>query len=296
MAMAQANNLYPAVTVADFVERGRGLLAAASLQCADPLLHMKQIVAAASGWEMSDVYLNWNEPLAAHAGETAQVMLARRLTGEPFQYIVGYEWFWNSQFAVGPGALIPRRETEHLVEEIIRLAPPMGGIGELGAGTGNIGISVLQERSDLQWHTFEINPQSLPFLQKNAEALLPPHRRYSVHHGDFFEGAAVFAPYDLIVSNPPYVSSPSWNELPKEVKFEPVVALDGGNDGTSIIERLMIFARKALKPSGIILLEIGSDQEAAALSLARRVGLEAARVTRDYAGLPRIFCARNPLI
>ena len=105
------------LTVSHFVETGKGRLSAAGLQCADPYLHIKQIVAAAAGWEMTDVYLKWSESLSAAVLEDAQRILERRITGEPFQYIVGDEWFWNSNFAVGAGVVMPRKDTELRVEQ-----------------------------------------------------------------------------------------------------------------------------------------------------------------------------------
>lgn len=280
--------------VKTFIMEGRVRLEQASLQCADPLLHMKQIVEFGLGWSSTQLYLNWETALSPEQVALLNQLLEKRLTGQPFQYIAGFEWFWNSKFTVGPGVLIPRRETELLVEVFLKNADAAPQkVAELGAGSGNIGISILLERKQDQWHAFEKNPQSLLYAEKNKANLLLDASSYFLHEGDFFEKTARFAPYDWFVANPPYVASSSWNTLSREVQHEPRLALDGGPDGTAVIKKMMEAGLKWLKPGGRFLAEIGSEQKMAVEHLFRDNGYTEIFVLEDYAHLPRVAFARR---
>jgi len=277
------------MTLESFVTFGKTRIEESRIECADPILHMKQILGAAIGLSSLDFYSRWSEPLTDKEIQLANAFLERRLNGEPFQYIVGYEWFWHSQFDVGPGVLIPRKETEHLVEELLKSkCRDKKRVAELGAGSGNIGISVLLERPQWEWHGFEINPQSITFLGKNVGRLLPLEAKYFIHEGNFFETVGDLAPFDIVVSNPPYISVSSFSQLSREVQHEPKIALIGGEEGTEVLKHLAVKSFEVLKPGGEFLTEIGSDQEEKILSILSQSGFQSAEVLRDYAGLPRI--------
>src|SRR5262249_25882763 len=146
--------------IRECILEGKQRLERAGLQCADPLLHMKQIVEFVLGWSSTDLYRHWEEDFPQDARARLEALLERLLRGEAFQYLTGEEWFWESRFRVGPGVLIPRRETELLVETLLADEPGSKvRVAELGAGSGNIGISVLQERPDWEWHAFELNAE-----------------------------------------------------------------------------------------------------------------------------------------
>lgn len=278
--------------VADYISEGRARLAAAGLECADPQLHMKQILEFVLGWTLSDVVLRSENELSPAEVDKLESFLRRRLTGEPFQYIAGEEWFWKSRFSVGPGVLIPRRETELITEHLLKRVPQTSAkVAELGPGSGNIGLTMLQEKPDWKWHAFELNPETLPYLKENRRVLLPAEAKYHIHAEDFFTGAPKFAPYDLLVSNPPYVASQDWPTLSKEVRSEPRLALDGGAQGIEILSRLLAEAVSLLKPSGVFVSEIGSDQRELAVEVAARFPFAAIEVLSDYAGLPRVLWA-----
>jgi release factor glutamine methyltransferase len=277
------------MTLETFVTLGKKRIEESGIECADPMLHMKQILGAAISLSSLQFYSRWQEELTGQEVEEATRFLERRLQGEPFQYIVGYEWFWRSRFEVGPGVLIPRKETEHLVEELLKLeeTSPMR-LAELGAGSGNIGISVLLERADWEWHGFEINPDSIPYLGKNVGGLLPLEAKYFIHEGNFFDLAGVLAPFDIVVSNPPYIANSQLEKLSREVRSEPKLALVGGEKGTEILEHLAAHSWHFLKPQGLFITEIGSDQESDVRNLLTRVGFSSVEVLRDYSGLPRV--------
>jgi release factor glutamine methyltransferase len=277
------------MTLESFVTSGKKRIEESGIECADPMLHMKQILGAAIGLSSLDFYSRWSESLTEKEIQLVNAFLERRLQGEPFQYIVGYEWFWHSQFEVGPGVLIPRKETEHLVEDLLKSrGREKIRVAELGAGSGNIGISVLLERPEWEWHGFDINPQSIAFLGKNVARLLPLETKYFIHEGNFFEKVGELAPFDVVVSNPPYIAASSFSQLSREVQHEPKVALIGGEEGTEVLKHLAVKSFQVLKPGGLFLTEIGSDQEEKILSILSQSGFQSAEVLRDYAGLSRI--------
>lgn len=268
----------------------------AALQCADPLLHMKQIAQFGLGWDGTELYRNWNTELNAESIRRLDALLARRMTGEPFQYITGQEWFWNSSFAVGPGVLIPRKETEGVVELFLNESgKELTRVAELGAGSGNIGISVLLERPQTEWHAFETNPKSLVFLEMNRRKLLNQYQvggAYLIQREDFFVGALRLAPFDWIVSNPPYVSTKEMASLSREVSHEPSEALEGGATGADFLMRLLRGAPDVLRPGGRLILEIGHEHAPALMGVCHGTDFSDVRVFKDLAGKDRVFTAR----
>jgi release factor glutamine methyltransferase len=281
------------MTLAEWIQQGRSRLASHPLQCADPLLHMKQITAAALGWDMATLYLKWNDEVTPEQTQRVTSLLTRRLTGEPFQYIVGEESFWNSSFKVGPGVLIPRRETEHLIEAALKhVHQPEARIAELGAGTGNIGISLLQERPQWEWHAFEIHAEALPYVRANRAQLLSERANYTLHEQDFFEGVTSLGPLDAIICNPPYVKAGDIPALSLEVRHEPLRALDGGVEGLDILRRLVDVAESTLVEGGYLIVEIGSDQGESSPKLLSPDQWRDIAVLPDYSGLPRLLRAR----
>jgi release factor glutamine methyltransferase len=281
------------MTLGQFILEGKIRLQTAQLGCADPLQHMKQIVQAALDISPTSVLSRWDQELTSDVESKIQVILNRRLLGEPFQYITGCEYFWESKFAVGPGVLIPRPETEHLVEIALREeSRPRVRVAELGAGTGIIGITLLLQRPQWKWFAWEKNTDSLPYLRKNL-ALLPNTSQYVLNEGDYFAGVEGTAPYDWIISNPPYVPAGEIKGLSREVRQEPRAALDGGVSGLDIVDRMIAGAPKLLAPGGGLLLEIGNDQGPAVLKLLQTSGWENPRIEKDLGGRDRIAFARR---
>ncbi|NDC25276.1 MAG: peptide chain release factor N(5)-glutamine methyltransferase, partial [Proteobacteria bacterium] len=217
-------------------------------------------------------------------------VLNRRLAGEPLQYILGFEWFYRSRFEVGPGCLIPRKETELIVDEVLKhRSGEKIRVAELGAGSGNIGISVLLERPQVEWHAFELNPASFDFAQKNQRKILNQSASYRLYQGDFFSESPAHGPYDVVVSNPPYVSFKEMEELPLEVKKEPALALEAGEDGLTIIRRLLDHLPVVLKSKGLFLCEIGSNQKQELERELKTRKFPDFEILSDLSGLPRIL-------
>jgi release factor glutamine methyltransferase len=214
-------------------------------------------------------------------------MLERRRGGTPVAYLIG-EWdFFGRTFLVEEGVLIPRPETEILVERVLELIPKDAswtGL-DLGTGTGCIAITLALERKNLRMVGVDLNPRAVDLARRNAE-ILRVRDRVRILEGDLFEpvGGMVF---DFIVSNPPYVPANLWHELPPEVKAEGRLSLLGGEDGTEFFRRIAGRVREFLRPGGFLALEIGHDQGDEVRSLLEGVGLKV-NIYKDLSGADRV--------
>ena len=215
---------------------------------------------------------------------------ARRANREPFQYITGVQEFYGLEFEVSADVLIPRPETEILVEDSIELLSEVEkpAFFEVGVGSGCISISILNEVAEATSSGTDISDSALAVAARNAErhGVAP---RLALRRGDVFEGAD--QTYDLIVSNPPYI--PDDELLQPEVgEFEPPVALFGGPDGLDIVRRIVDKTPKYLKPSCFLLIEIGFDQSGSVKEMFDPLVWETVEFLPDLQGFPRIVKAR----
>jgi len=273
------------VKVSEFIKTASARLKQQGCECADFQEHARDILLAFFNWDSAKLITSWDLEIEDLKG--LEGFLLRRLKGEPLQYLRGYVGFWKSSFKVGPGVLIPRAETEILVE-CAKNFPENAKVAELGLGSGNIAISALQERPDLEWYGWEKNPQSIPYLRENISNLLSSgFLKWS--EGDFFESVEAYSPYDALVSNPPYVTSSEISHLSREVQTEPKLALDGGKDGFEILRRLAVLGTKILKKGGGIYLEIDSKQKTEGVSLLESLGYRGVKVHLDLAGQARVL-------
>lgn len=282
------------MNVREAAESIRQRLSAQPLQCADPAMHARQLLQFALGLSTADLFRDDQRELSPVETERLERLVKRRCAGEPFQYLAGYEWFWKYPFEVGKGVLIPRKETELLVEAILNLPlPAQTRAWELGAGSGIIGICALRERPQWIWEGYEINPDSLPYLSTNVRGLLGTHSGYRLHPEDIFSAALPDNHFDLAASNPPYLVTKEMEVLSWEVKHEPRLALDGGPDGLSLIEKYFNLAARTLKPGGYALSEVGVHQGANLANRLSEKGWTEVVVIKDYAGIDRIVSARK---
>jgi release factor glutamine methyltransferase len=219
------------------------------------------------------------------------VLVARREKREPVAYILGRKEFWSLDFEVGPGVLVPRPDTETLIEEALRLVPDRGArlrIADLGTGSGAILIAALKEFSNATGIGFESSPQAHRYALGNAARLIGD--RAEIRLADW-TGAQ--GPFDLVFSNPPYIPSAEIESLDREVaEFEPRAALDGGADGLAAYRALAELLPGLLKPGGHALLEIGLGQTSAVGTLLPQ--LEIVRMAPDLSGIPRCAVLRKP--
>ncbi|MCB6615967.1 peptide chain release factor N(5)-glutamine methyltransferase [Ruminococcus sp. 210702-SL.1.03] len=221
-------------------------------------------------------------------------LLARRLMGEPLQYIIGKWDFCGESFKVGSGVLIPRADTETLIECACSL---LGGEKELTvidlcSGSGCIGITLEKKLDCKEVWCVEKSEAAMYFLKENATRLNSACKPLLGDVTD--ESLPEKLPLaDLIISNPPYISAADMKKLQKEVTFEPVEALFGGEDGCDFYREIVRLWKSRLKPEGIMMFEIGAGQEDEVMQIMIQAGMHDVRARRDMAGINRCVYGRN---
>jgi release factor glutamine methyltransferase len=222
-------------------------------------------------------------------------LLDRRQHGEPIQYITGEAEFYGLPFRVTPAVLIPRPETEHLVEKVVALCRGIDSprIIDIGAGSGAIAVALACQLPQASVTTIDISSEALEIAQENAA------RNGVAHRVRFLQGD-LLAPvreerFDIVASNPPYVSTNDQSTLDVEVRdYEPHTALFAGTDGLAIYRRLIPQAAEVLNPGGHIALEIGYNQRDAIRELLTSSGYTAIEFVPDLQGIARVAVARRP--
>jgi release factor glutamine methyltransferase len=249
-----------------------------------------------------DLYLSFDKPLSEPELEGYRSLIRRRLQGEPIQYITGRQEFWSLEFEVGQGVLIPRPESELLVEQSLSLLKgrvihdPQGpSILDLGTGCGALIIALAREIQEASLFAGDISSDALAYAGRNARKLVRDGRIR------FFQGD-LFCPlkeehclFDLIATNPPYVATEDMDTLMPEVRrHEPRIALDGGREGLDCIRRVILEAPAFLKPGGWVLVEMDPEQTESALALMDRSGrFEEEHRIRDYSHRYRVVAGRR---
>jgi release factor glutamine methyltransferase len=228
--------------------------------------------------------------------------LTERVRGVPAQYITGHQEFWGMDFIVTPAVLIPRPETEHVIETVLALVAESGGqefpphtssvrIADVGTGSGAIAIALARELPSAEIHATDISTAALEIARANA-ARHQLENRVHFYHADLLEGMSAES-FDFIVSNPPYVGESEEDQVQIEVrKFEPRNAVFAGPTGTEVVSRLVPEAQKALKPGGWLVMEIsGTIAERVRLLLRSWDNVE---VILDLQSIPRVIRAQTP--
>ena len=211
--------------------------------------------------------------------------LAARAGGVPLQYLLGTADFYGRRFSVGPGVFNPRPETEVLVETALELIEARAlRVADVGAGSGAIAVTLAVERPDLEVIAVEQSAVALHFARRNALA-----HGCDIHFvlGNLLEGVLPES-VDAVVANPPYLNPEQAKIWPRELAWEPWLALDGGQGGVELTARLIRQAVVVLKPAGWMALEIGMDQAAVVADFAEQNGFRVERVVQDLAGLDRV--------
>jgi len=253
-----------------------------------PRLDTELLLAKALSIRRIDLYLDMDRPLMEDELGAYRRLLQRRAGREPTAYILGEREFYSRSFLVNKHVLIPRPDTELLVEQTIQRAPNNGEILELGVGSGAVIVSVLAEREDLSGIGSDISAQAVGVAQENALAHGVSARvRFFVGEGF----AAVKARFSLIVMNPPYISLTDAPSLQEDViRYEPHSALFGGNDGLDIIKEILLNVREHLSPGGVFIMEAGYRQKDAVEELVRAAGgIRTAAWIKDLSGIERVI-------
>ena len=222
-------------------------------------------------------------------------LIARRLTGEPVAYILGQQEFWSLPFRVDRSVLIPRPETERLIEVCLArfTKQPPKRILEIGTGSGAIVAALAHELASTQFLATDISPGSIRTARDNLR-VLSLLDRVEFRISDIFEAISQEERFDAIVSNPPYITTAEMEELSPEIRsFEPAGALCGGDDGLAVTRRLAQAAGRYLSSGGWLLVEIGASQGQQVAALFRSAGLTDVSIELDLAERPRVVAGRR---
>lgn len=275
-------------TLATALSAATADLAAAGIDTAR--LDAEVLLATAAAVSRSGLFAHLRDQLEAPLAARFADLLERRRRREPLAYIVGGREFWSLWFEVDAHTLVPRPETELLVETALNAisTTTTPRVLDVGTGSGCIAVSIAHERRDARLTAIDVSTDALRIARRNAER----HgvgSRVDLCRAD----ARSFAcrdPFHLIVGNPPYIRRSDIEGLPAEVRaFEPRAALDGGDDGLDLVRAVLGQACRLLVPGGTLVIEIGGDQRHDALALAAAAGFDRAWVRDDYAGLPRLL-------
>ena len=262
-------------------------------QVDDPRLTSELLLSHVLTLPRVKLYMDLDRPLTKDELATYRALIGRRIAGEPTQYLVGHREFYARRFIVDARVLIPRSETELLVEAVLRElkkdAPSR--VLDVCTGSGCIAVTIAAERPQASVWATDLMPGALEVAQKNAEAL-QVDARVTFFQGDLFAPVPRGATFDVIVSNPPYVKTGDLKTLQREVQREPREALDGGLDGVTLIARVIDGALPRLKPGGLLALEIGEDEGSAVRELLLRAGYRDVKIEKDLARHERMAMAR----
>jgi release factor glutamine methyltransferase len=248
----------------------------------DPRLDADVLLAAASGTSRAELYSEPERPLDPAVAQQFDEMVRRRAQREPVAYILERAYFRQLELVVDDRVLIPRPETELLVD----LAQNRQRVLDVGTGSGAIALAIAHEREGARVTGIDSSPDAIEVARLNAE-------RTGLEVEFLIADLIVGGPYDLIVSNPPYVRDSDWDTLQPEIRFyEPREALLGGPDGLDVIRDLVAAATEVLSRGGMLGMEIGQGQSRTVEPLFERAGLTHVDTIRDLAGIPRVVTGR----
>jgi len=255
-----------------------------------PRLTIELLLAHVLQKKRLNLYIEFEREIDEPTLERLREMVKRRVAGEPLQYITGEAEFCGLKFAVDRRVLIPRPETELLVEVVAGRSP--GKIVDVGTGSGCIAVALAKKLPDAQITGIDVSPEALEVAAGNIKRI-GAEKNVRLLRGDLLQALPDSFAADAIVSNPPYIASGELAKLPKEVKdFEPLRALIAGEDGFEVIRRLVTDAKRFLSsPDGFIALEIGAGQRPAVEELFLRAKYEVAQVLKDLQGHERVIVA-----
>ncbi len=256
-----------------------------------PRLTAEILLAQALSCDRVRLYLDFDKPLGAPELAAFRELVRRRAAGEPTAWLTGRREFLGHAFRVTPAVLVPRPETELLVEAALAHLPPEGALLDLCTGSGCIAISAALARPDARVVATELSPEALAVARENATAL---GAKVEWLEGDLDGPVEAGERFDVIVANPPYVPAGEIAGLSREVRREPRMALDGGSDGLDTLRRIVSCAPSRLRREGLLVVEMHESHEVPLPALCREAGFSGVEVGRDLAGLPRWVVARLP--
>jgi release factor glutamine methyltransferase len=268
-----------AVCIQDLVSRFQGQL---------PRSEIHLLIGRASGLSKAQLLAYPERPLEPAAAASALAWLSRRAAGEPVAYLIGEREFFGLNLQVSPAVLIPRPDTEVLVEQALCCIAPLPAprVLDLGTGSGAVALALASQRPDASVVATDISPDSLAVAQANGQRL---GLCVQWHLGSWFEALPpATPPFDLIVSNPPYIAANDEHLQQGDLRHEPLGALSDGGSGLLAIEAIIAGAGAHLKPGGWLWLEHGHDQASSVRERLQWAGFGSIRSERDLAGIERV--------
>ncbi len=255
-----------------------------------PRLDAELLLAHLLRMERIGLYTHFDQPLRPEELVAFRELIKRRLAGEPVAYLVGHREFRSLDLMVDARVLVPRPDTETLVEVALSMLPSVGParVVDVGTGSGAVAIALAVARHELDVDAVDRSAEAAEVARANAARHAP---RVRIHVGDLL--APIEGPIDLVVSNPPYIPSAEIATLSAEVQREPRLALDGGPDGLDVVRRLVAEATARLAPGGGLAIEIGAGQAAATEALLAAAGYTALRRTSDLGGIERVVSGKR---
>jgi release factor glutamine methyltransferase len=272
-------------TTARFAERGLGT----------PRLDAELLVAHVLSLPRLQLYVQFERVMTPEELIALRDMIKRRQTGESIAYLTGRKEFWKFELSVDARVLVPRPDTETLVEEALaRLGEPSDApvrIADVGTGSGALAITLAKVRAGAAVFAVDVSPGALEVARGNAERL---GAAVTFVEGDLGAPLAAHAPFTLIVANLPYIPTAEITSLAADVRGEPALALDGGADGLDLVRRLVAEAPGLLASSGVLALEIGAGQAEATRALLQAAGFTDVQTRKDLAGIERVVSGTRP--
>jgi release factor glutamine methyltransferase len=279
------------MTITEWLTHARERLAQTG--CPDPDVDARWIAEDALGMTRQDMVFEGDRAIPRAQLYTLESMLDRRAEGEPAQYILGSADFMGLRFRVDHGVLIPRQDTETLVEAALielRQRPGHPTLLDLCCGSGCVGLSLASLAPHVKVTLADISPEALEIAKANQKAL---EVRAELKQGDLFN-AVGRERFDVITANPPYIPSGELPALQREVRFEPTLALDGGADGLDFYRRIAEAAADHLNPGGAVFLEVGINEAPAVLALLKEhLPCVQAGTAKDLCGVDRVVFAKT---
>ena len=292
------------MTIRELLAEGRAILSQSKTPESNPALDSALLLREILNCSKETLIVNGEKKVTVTEMEQYRTLLQRRISGECTAYILGRKEFMGLEFFVSPAVLVPRPETETLVEAGLKAGDETAAkkttpvhLLDLCTGSGAIAISLKHLRSEWEIFASDISAASLAVARQNAEKLLPqparsPENKVTFIESDLFSN--IEGSFDLIVSNPPYIAVDEMSNLPPEVKNEPAIALNGGKDGLDIITQIIEEAPDFLNPGGILLIEADPRQMEKIEEILNENGFSGIEVINDLSGQKRVITGVYP--
>ncbi|MDY6967958.1 MAG: peptide chain release factor N(5)-glutamine methyltransferase [Spirochaetota bacterium] len=276
------------MTISELLKEVVPLLKVAGIE--NPELDSELIISSILNIQRYKVLIDKDRELSYNNIEKINKLIERRIKGEPVGYLIGKKEFYSLEFSVNHSVLIPRPETEFLVDMAIYHAQSGAQVLDIGTGSGAIAIALKYNRSDLNIFASDISKRALKVAQKNANTILK-------NNSIIFKKSDLFSSFDgmrfdIIVTNPPYIDSTAKGTLQKEISYEPSIALFADDNGKEIINRIVLDSANYLNNNGLLIIEIGSEMKDHIIKLGQGNNFSVS-VINDYAGLPRVAILKN---